>query len=240
MLTKTKVCRVCGAVLDDKTWSASRRNGKSCICKECDNKCHRQWREANPDRPRELLRSWREANPDKARAAWMRRTRKEGHLPFDKNKECSQYLGIHVAERVLSHVFKNVERLPCGNPGYDFICNHGKRIDVKSSCIRKNSNSSNWAFHINHNTIADFFLCLAFDNRESLTPLHVWLIPGNMVNNRTGVGISPSTIHRWDEYQLDISKVMTCCDTLRNQSTTTTESPSLKSPAATHSELPSR
>ena len=108
--------------------------------------------------------------------------------------------------------------MPYGNPGYDFICNHGKKIDVKSSCALKDTrwnSATSWAFHINHNTTADYFLCLAFDNREDLNPLHAWLLPGSKFNNFSKVQISLSTIHKWDAYALDISKISDCCDAMR-------------------------
>ena len=97
--------------------------------------------------------------------------------------------------------------MPYGNKGFDFICCHNKNIDVKSSCLRK---SGGWIFHIDHNIVADYFLCIAFDNRDDLTPLHVWLIPGSTINHLQSTGISPSTVHRWDEYMIDHSKISTC------------------------------
>ncbi len=101
--------------------------------------------------------------------------------PYTDNKKCSSYLGVGIAERVLSHVFKNVELMPMSNPGYDFICNHGKKIDVKSSCRYFHiGRSDSWMFTINKNTSADYFLCIAFDDREHLNPEHVWLIPGDV------------------------------------------------------------
>jgi len=142
------------------------------------------------------------------------RNRKQGHLPFNENKECSAYLGVHVAERVLGYAFKNVEIMPYNNPGYDFICNHGKKIDVKSACLRRPKQPL-WSFKIKHNTIADFFLCIAFDNREDLTPLHVWLLPGSKFNHLGSASITPGTIHKWDEYALDTSKINECCELLK-------------------------
>lgn len=232
MSSKNKTCRVCDTELNDDNWTPSRKKGNRRICKECDNTCHRAWQKANPNRRRELLQAWRKANPDKNREQWTRYTRKKGYQSLNKNKKCTLFLGVHVAERVLSHVFKDVERMPNCNRGYDFVCNRGKKIDVKSSCRRKNNA---WAFHINKNRIADYFLCIAFDNREDLTPLHVWLIPGEVVNHLISAGISSGTLSKWNDYLLDISKVVTCCDTLRDQSNTTTSSPSLRSPAAIHS-----
>ena len=198
MTSKTNpVCRKCGVELTIDNWAPSNQKSHHHICKSCDNKRYRQWRRANPE---------------KARAKGTRHSRKEGHQPMGENKECPAYLGVHIAEEVLSSVFKNVQRMLYGHPGFDFICNGGYEIDVKSSCSHKDGS---WIFHINHNTIADYFLCLAFDNREDLNPLHVWLIPGEKINHLKGTSISPSTIHKWDEYRLDISKVKMCCDTMR-------------------------
>lgn len=196
-MKENKTCRVCDVELTDENWSASRRKRRDYICKECHLAA---------------ARAWRKANPDKKRAQSERGNRKQGMRSFNENKECTQYLGIHVAERVLSHVFKDVQVMPMHNPGYDVICNRGKLIDIKSSCQRKNSS---WAFHIERNTIADYFLCLAFDNREDLNPLYAWLIPGSVINHLISVSIRPSTINQWDEYRLNTSKIYECCDAMR-------------------------
>jgi hypothetical protein len=156
---------------------------------------------------------WKKENPGRVKVSWTKRSRKLGHRSFDENKECSSFLGVHVAERVLSCVFKDVERTPMNTRGYDFVCNRGKRIDVKSACLGE---KSGWSFHINHNIMADFFLCLAFDDRENLTPLHVWLLPGKKFNHLVGTKIRPSTVHKWDEYKLDIERVFACCNEIRS------------------------
>jgi len=188
-------CRVCKVKLNDENWYPSNRKRNQHICKGCENGRYRQWRQANPEKAKKL-------------------DRKPGARPYDENKECAQYLGVHVAERVMSHVFKDVERMPIRNPGFDFICNHGKKIDVKSSCLT-GTKYPRWSFHIRRNTTADFFLCLAFDNREDLNPLHIWLIPGSVVNHHEKVSIGPSTVSKWSEYALDISKISECCVTMK-------------------------
>ena len=130
-----------------------------------------------------------------------------------KNKTCPLYLGVVIAEQVLEQVFKTVQKMPMHNPGYDFICGKGYLIDVKSATLREKRNY--WGFGINKNKIADYFLCLAFDNRTDLNPEHIWLIPSDIVNDKTGIGISPSTINKWNEYKLDINKIIKCCNTLK-------------------------
>ena len=127
------------------------------------------------------------------------------------NKKSGNYLGCTIAEKVLSNVFKDIKVMKPCNPGFDFICSKEKKVDVKSSCIGKNG----WIFGIRRNTTADFFLCIAFDNRKSLIPLHLWLIPSSEVRDKVTVGIRPTTIHKWDEFRLDISKTLQCCDEMR-------------------------
>ena len=161
-------------------------------------------------------RQYRAANRNKCRERERRHRYKHGGKPASENKQCAVFLGVHVAEQVLSKVFKNVKRMPYGNKGYDFICNKGKRIDVKSSCTEtRDKRSDGWGFSIKRNQIADYFLCLAFDNREHLTPLHIWLIPGNIINHLTGLTMSESTLSKFDEYKLNINKVVACCDTIK-------------------------
>ena len=136
--------------------------------------------------------------------------------PMSENKACSSFLGIHVAERVMSHVFKNVERMPPNNPGYDFICGSGYKIDVKSGCRRQREKHNDmWTFHPRRNIIPDYFLCLAFDNREDLNPEHIWLIPAETINMHSNASISETRLEKWDRYKLDMNKVQTCCNVLK-------------------------
>lgn len=189
-----------------------RESRSTCICKSCEK--------LKPIYLKGLCsacyaKQWRKQNPVKVHRIREKARRKIGILPMTENKTCSMFLGVHIAEQVLSKVFNNVEVMPMNNPGYDFICNHGKKIDVKSSCDQKHNQSHKWSFAIGKNTIPDYFLCIAFDNRESLTPLYLWLIPGHVLNMKTSTRIAESTLSKWSEYELPIDKVITCCDTLR-------------------------
>lgn len=132
-----------------------------------------------------------------------------------ENRYCPAFLGIHVAEQILCKVFKDVEMMPTNNVGYDFVCNTGMKIDVKSSILHERSDYAAWEFNIRRNTIADYFLCIAFDNRDDLTPLHLWLIPSELVNCKFSASISRRTIHKWDEYALEIDKVISCCNKMK-------------------------
>ena len=65
--------------------------------------------------------------------------------------------------------------------------------------------------------MSDYFLCLAFDNREKLNPEHVWLIPCSVVKDQMGITISESALGRWNEYELinTLDKVIGCCNIQR-------------------------
>lgn len=189
-------CIKCGAILVVGENTTQRQlDNYMYTCKECRHK-YQQSRHAERD-------------------DWRHRTGRQ--LPMNENKRCSSFLGVFVAERVLSHVFKNVQKMPYGTPGYDFICGRGHKVDVKSACRSHDGIHDRWKFHIFKNRVAEYFLCLAFDNREDLNPGYMWLIPGGVVNHRTGVSISVTTLQKWDEYALDVSKVSACCDIMRGK-----------------------
>jgi hypothetical protein len=186
----THVCIKCGTdLVVGENITKYRISVSDYTCRQCTARYHRNWRHLTGR-----------------------------NLPGDENRECAAFLGVHVAERVLSHVFKDVERTPYGTTGFDFVCRHGHKIDVKSCCRIHNGNyTDRWLFNIRKNLIADYFLCLAFDNRESLNPEYIWLIPGSEINNRVSTGISKTTLEKWGNYELPIDKVVACCDIIRGR-----------------------
>lgn len=133
-------------------------------------------------------------------------------MKYTANKSCTLYLGVYIAEQVLARAFEDVEVMPLGNVGFDFRCNNGKLVDLKAACFGKRGS---WTFNIKRNLIADHFLCIAFNNRKDLKPLHAWFLPGHTFNKFRGVSISPSTIHKWDMYRLDLSKISASCEQVR-------------------------
>jgi len=129
------------------------------------------------------------------------------------NKSSPVYLGS-VAETILSNIYTDVRVMPCGNHGYDVICNRDFKIDIKSSAT--GDKLGYWQFRINKNQIADHFLCIAFNNRDDLyNPVHLWMIPADKVNHLTGLSISKGTLYKWQQYELSIDKLVACCDTIR-------------------------
>lgn len=230
----THNCNKCGVELNDDNWFSSFQKNHRYGCKECANETSKLYRINNKEKLKENKRLYQEANRDKVNAyqrlyvknntektkANSARSRlKHGHLPMSENRECSSFLGIHVSEQAAEHVLKrlfdDVVRMPFNNPGYDYICDGCQKIDVKGGCIVKNRTA--WVFIINNNIVADYFLCFAFDNREDLNPLHIWLIPGHVLNHLTGTGISQSTLHKWAEYERPIYDAIMCCDEIRGE-----------------------
>lgn len=137
-------------------------------------------------------------------------------ITIPKNKNCTSYLGC-LAEELLALTFKDVRRMPINNPGYDLICNQNFKIDVKASAL---GHLGHWNFSINKNTIADYFLCIAFESRNDITPTHVWLIPGEDVNHKVTINISKSTIvkwAKWAKYEQPLERVLACCDVMKEE-----------------------
>lgn len=238
-------CRVCGVLLVvGENITQYMMDSSQYICKKCKNKQQNDHRHAtgvckerNHDKGvcsvcgvmlivGENITQYRIDHSDyRCKNCNAKRIRNWNHLtgrrqPMSKNHDCASFLGIYVAERVLANVFDNVRMMPINNAGFDFICGKGCLIDVKSSCRRHHLRwSDSWVFTINKNQIADYFLCVAFNSREDLDPEHAWLIPAIDINDKTGVGISVTTIDKWDEYRLDIDKVITCCDAMKEGNT---------------------
>ena len=215
----TKICNKCHQELKfvefykDKT----HKFGLTSRCKKCHGEYDRQYRINHRDQIIQQHKQWYEDHPGYTAERNHRTGRSQ---PMSENKECSSYLGVHIAERVLSAVFQNVERMPNGNPGFDFICAKGKKVDVKSACLCYSEHRSPyWHFKINRNTTADAFLCIAFDNRESLTPIHIWLIPANEVNHLVRLRITniPESLEKWFKFEKPLDKVLECCNVLRNK-----------------------
>ena len=217
MTQKDPVCRTCGDALTDDNWNPSYQRRGDHRCAECMRSMGRRRYAANHEKENKRCREYYAANIEKEHERGRKRRLAGGMQPMHENKECSLYLGVHVAERMLSEFFDNVERMPPGNVGYDFICSRNKKIDVKASCTRyANGKYPRWGFDINKNMSADYFLCIAFDNRDDLNPMHVWLIPGEKINHLSNATISNTQVHKWDEYKLPIDGVVACCDALRS------------------------
>lgn len=221
---KTKFCHKCSErkPLDEFSRNKSRRDGLCTECRDCCNEYAKEYRQGHRKKLIERSKKYTQEHPEET-AEYQKKYHQEhkeearqriGRKSMYENKSCSQYLGVVIAERLCRHLFKDVEVMPNNHSGYDIICNKGKRIDVKAACVtftEKNKKYSRWAFRIKKNTIADFFILVAFDNRTDLNPLHLWMIPGNELNQKENRTITHSTIHKWDKWKKDIEDAKLCC-----------------------------
>lgn len=179
----------------------------------------RQYLETHKEEEKERKRNWSKAHPEITREASRRhRLKKNIGKTYADNKSCALYLGVAIAERVLSKVFKDVQRMPMHNPGFDFICNKGYKIDVKSATINK---YNRWNFQIRGNIIADYFLCILYKNRDELkNPLKIWLIPtnamvdGRKVKDRPTLSMGTHSINKYSAFERvdKLNAVKTVCE----------------------------
>ena len=243
MTAKAKTCSKCGISkpLNEFHNHKKMKDGKYSQCKECANEQKRKWHREHPEIKNKIDRKYREEHReerkeydkirykthkeemDKKSKVYYEEHKDEirqrvGKLPMSENKLCSSYLGVFIGERLCRHLFKDVEVMPYGNTGFDIICNHGKKIDVKiasKTFSDKNNKYPRWIFHIDLNTTADFFILVAFDNRTDLNPLHIWMIPGNEINKKGNASIALSRIHKWDKWKRDINDAQLCCTEMK-------------------------
>jgi len=122
-------------------------------------------------------------------------------LPLSDNKDCSSYFGTFT-ENLMIQTFEDPIKMPYGNPGFDWMCKKGDKIDNKSACLRYDIPFwEGWTFPIKWNNIAEWFVLSAWDNRESLKPLHVWVFHKNDIVRdkkfwrRDSISITNKTSH---------------------------------------------
>ena len=222
-MINNKICSVCGIskFIDEFHDDKRNKGSKRTICKKCISKRSKKYYQEHKERINNYGRKYKKEHKKEAseqNKKWYERTgrQQKGSKSMYEDKTTHQYLGIVIAERLVRHLFNDVEVMPMHNPGFDFICNKGKKIDVKSCCTSKGK-YPHWAFNIDYNKTADFFICVAFDNIETLNPIYLWMIPGKELNKNSGKAIYPSTIHKWDEWKMDINDAQICCAELKNK-----------------------
>ena len=219
MTIETKTCYKCGETkpLDEFHKNKSKKDGRGTECKNCKKELATKYHQEHREEEKEYFGEYYQKHKERIKKRVKEREKqKRGCHTMYKNKSCAQYLGVVIAERLCKHLFKDVEMMPHGFPGYDIVCNRGKKINVKAACITLTpSKNPRWQFKINCNTTADFFICVAFDNRTDLNPLHLWMIPGSEINKKGNTSISPPTIHKWDEWKMEINDAQICCTEMK-------------------------
>lgn len=160
------------------------------------------------------MEEYRDKNRDKFRKYAEDRRRSAGMKPMSENKDCAQYLGVHLSENAASKLLPNATKMPFNHPKYDFLCSQGYKIDVKSSTLRLNQNAKTprWSFCIRDNTEADYFMCIGYDDRSNLNILKIWMIPKEEVTDRKFLIISLSNEKNWKEYELDPTEAIQCVE----------------------------
>ena len=179
-----KKCVYCKQQKPDSEFGKHRfsKDGLQARCKDCQIK---------------FIQSRREINRDRTRMA--------------ENKECSQYLGCYINERILKHVMPNAVLMDYNNPGFDLVCGKGYLVDAKAATMRyAQKKYPIWVFKIKHNKTPDYFLLTAYKDRVSLEIMYMWLIPGDVINDKDILGISLSKIHKWDDYRVDHTEALNC------------------------------
>jgi hypothetical protein len=141
---------------------------------------------------------------DRAEERRERRHESGEGLAID-DKDSPTFFG-KFTENLMIQTFENVITVRHNNPGFDWICKNGDKIENKSACLK--DGNSRWTFNVKYNKIADWFIFSAWDNRDSLTPLYVWILHKNdMVRGRKvcefeGLSIlnNPSGLKDFEEY----------------------------------------
>lgn len=243
-----KLCPKCGLVKPYSEYHMHRSGRKAgkpqTYCKSCDAKRSHDDHLKNRDMENQAQRDKYYANreSEKARrrqyynthiAEEQRKGRErwyaKGGKPASENLECSKYIG-NFAEKVLSTFFKTMQRMPQDNPGFDFLCGKGYKIDVKAACLTFPTDSkSRWTVNIHKNVIADYFLVLLFVDRIEKIPVHVYLIPGSDVNHLTGFSIynTERNLSKFSKYEKPLDAVLSCGTKLKNLEEDMVESISL-------------
>lgn len=216
-MNPTKTCIRCGIMktVIEFTNDKSENDGKCVYCKMCIKEKYQDNREKIAKR-RKII--YENGGRQKRKNYYENGGRqKQGHVSMYENKSCSSYLGVVIGERLCRFLFKDVETMPYGSPGYDIICNKGKKINIKTKCIVLKQEKIRWIFSIRQNKIADYFILIAFDNVKDLNPLYMWMIPGYEVNNQISVSISLSMIHKWDKWKMNINDAQLCCTEMKGK-----------------------
>lgn len=144
--------------------------------------------------------------------------------PMEFNTDCPSYFGIYIAEKYIIQTFEEPIPMPPNNPGFDWLCKNGLKIQSKARCIgyRSCCDSSIFEFLIKRNSIADWFILSAWDNRDSLVPLHIWAFHKNdIVRGRKfcefvslSITNKPEYLKEFEKYEVTdkLEKLKEICD----------------------------
>lgn len=96
-------------------------------------------------------------------------------IPMSENPDCSRWFGEFIAENYVMKTFEDYIKAPPNNPGFDWTCNKGQKVQHKARCLEIACTTFGWGFPIRRNNVPDYFILSAWKDRQSLTPMFVWI-----------------------------------------------------------------
>lgn len=97
-------------------------------------------------------------------------------LPKEFNKDCSKWFGEFITQDRVMKTFEHAIPAPPNNPNFDWTCKDGKKVEHKGSCLLyEPKKTPRLKFYLDYNNIADYFVLSAWDNREYLNPIYIWI-----------------------------------------------------------------
>lgn len=153
--------------------------------------------------------------------------------PIDEAKDSSSYFGVCIGEKYVSQTFDNPKMMPYGNPGYDWECKNGLKIQHEARCLCRSeyaTDGTNPQFkftHIDYNKVADVFILSGWKDRKSLEPLHVWafykddIVRGELFWMRDSLSITniPLCLREFEKFEVTsrLDKLKDMCKDIKNK-----------------------
>lgn len=120
--------------------------------------------------------------------------------PESENKSCPLYFGDYIEKKYVMQIFEDpilfeykkddMGRIIDKIKPYDYICKKGLKIKHIASCVRIDEFHLSsymgdpipyWGYLIKKNNIPDYYILSAWNDRNSLEPLYVWIIMGDEI-----------------------------------------------------------
>jgi len=113
------------------------------------------------------------------------------HSPMSENEDCASYLGVYITERkigrkLLPIILGDIQaEMSANNHWFEFIVVGGYKVQFKARTLRYKKGWTGWSFRIDYNSVADYFVLIAFSDRENLNIAHILLIKkGDIVRGK--------------------------------------------------------
>lgn len=170
---------------------------------------------------------------NEAERAKINRWERGVQRPIEEAKDSPTYFGVCIGEKYVSQTFDNPKMMPYGNPGYDWECKNGLKIQHEARCLCKSecaSEGTNPQFkftHIDYNKVADVFILSGWKDRESLEPLLVLafkkddIVRGEPFWMRDSLSITniPECLREFEKFEVTsrLDKLKDMCKDIKNK-----------------------